>query len=109
MMERFNMNTSLPEGDDENESGNGADPDPDPFLLGQSGSLNLIQILRELVQVLIRKLGQTLVHLFLRETMRGQHLRDLRIGRDIADEREIGIARCDALIRGGLRGHRSGE
>jgi hypothetical protein len=108
-MERFNMKASLAESDDENESRNGADPDPDPFLLGQPGRLKLIQILRELVQVLIRKLGQTLVHLFLGETMRGQHLRDLRICRDIADEREIGIASREALIRGGLRGHRSGE
>ena len=41
--------------------------------------------------------------------MRGQHLRDLRICRDITDEREIGIARGEALIRGGLGGHRSGE
>ena len=41
--------------------------------------------------------------------MRCQHLRDLRICCDIADEREIGITRGDARIRDGLGGHWSGE
>ena len=54
---RFRMqNDTLGSGDNDDQYGKGANADPDPLLLGDSSGLQLIQILRELVQVLIREL-----------------------------------------------------
>src|SRR5438105_4915544 len=53
--------------DHDDQSGDRADENPQPLLLGQAGSLQLIQILRELMQILLIELRQTLVHLLLRE------------------------------------------
>src|SRR5438270_8917879 len=95
--------------DDENERGQCADTDPDPFLASQAGSLHLIDVLRELMEVLRRELGQTLVHLLLGEAAVRQHLGHLVVRGDVAHERQIGGALVDALIGRGLRRDRTGE
>src|SRR5713101_7539194 len=67
MTERFNTTASfLTESDDQDQSGQSADSDPDPFLLRQAGGLQLIQVLRELMQVLIGELRQALIRRSLR-------------------------------------------
>src|SRR6185436_17266179 len=77
------------ESDDEDQRGQGADADPDPFLLGQAGSLQLVEILRQLMQILGVELRQFLVDLLLRESVVRKDLRHLLIGSHITDERKI--------------------
>ena len=86
-----------------------ADQDIRPFPRGESRSLQLIQVLRELTQILGRKLRDALIDLLLREAAGGQRLRDLIAGDDLANQREIRRARIKALIGDGLRRRRRGE
>src|SRR5437660_11076159 len=55
------------EGNDEDQRGQCADTDPDPFLARQAGGLHLVDVLRELMEVLRRELGQTLFDLLFGE------------------------------------------
>ena len=61
------------------------------------------------MQILRRHLREPLVDLLLREAIGGQHGRDLLVGRDIADDGQIGLTGVEALIRGGLRRNGTGE
>jgi len=105
---RMNPGTSA-RGDDDDQDGHGADQNPEPLLIGESGSLQLIQVLRELMQILIGKLRHLLVDLFLSEAPGSEGLRHLLIGDDIANERQIGGACIETLIGHGFRRHRSRE
>src|SRR5688572_9301400 len=100
---------SIGQSDDQDERGEGADPDPDPLLTGQTGRLELFEVLGELMQVLRRHLREALLDLLLREPVRGEHGRDLLVRRNRADDGQVGITGVDALIRRGLRGNRTGE
>ena len=53
----------------DDQHGHRADQNPDPFLAGEAGGIQLIQVLRELMQILIRKLRDLLVDLFLCQAM----------------------------------------
>ena len=79
--------------DHDDQRGNRADGNPPPLLAGQPCSLQLIEVLRQLMQILLIQLGQALIDLLLRESARSEDLGYLLIGDDIADQREIRIAR----------------
>src|SRR5213595_2904099 len=100
---------TLSEGDDQDQRGQRADADPDPFLARQAGGLHLVDVLGELMEVLRRELGQTLVDLLFGEAAVRQHLGHLLVRGDIAYQRQIGGALVDALIGRGLRRDRTGE
>src|SRR5438105_4413418 len=95
--------------DDEDQSGERADTDPDPLLLGKAGSLQLIEILSQLMQILRGQMSETLIHLLLSESARGQNLRYLFVCHDVADQGQVCRARVETLIRRCLRRKRSGE
>ena len=84
--------------DRENEDRESADADPDPLLLSETGSLQLIHVLRELTQILIRQLRDALIRLLLREAVRREHCGNLLVGHDAADQRQISGARVETLI-----------
>src|SRR5436190_1208321 len=77
------------ESDNEDQSGERADADPDPLLLGESGRLYLIQVLRELMQVLIRELGDLLIDLLLREAMGGENGRHLLVRNEVTNDCDV--------------------
>jgi len=108
-MERFNITTSLLESHDQDQDGRRANQDPGPFHLRQAGALQLVQILRELMQILIRKLGEPIVDLLLAEAVGSEDLGHPSVRSDVANEREISVSRGDTLIRGSLRWKGSGE
>jgi hypothetical protein len=95
--------------DHENERGKSADPDPDPLLTGQAGGLELLEILRKLVQILGRHLRETVVDLFLAEAIGREDGRNLLIRRYVADDGQIGFTRIETLIRRGLGRDRTRE
>src|SRR3954470_15704816 len=64
---RLPRKETSPECDDENQRGQRTDADPDPLLAGKAGGLHLVDVLRQLVKVLRRELGQTLIDLLLGE------------------------------------------
>src|SRR3712207_6795532 len=73
---------SVSQRDDENQRRQCADSDPDPLLTGQARRLGLLEVLRELMQVLRRHLSETLIDLLLGEAIGGEHRRDLLVRRD---------------------------
>src|SRR5947199_70736 len=97
------------EGDDENQNRDRADGDPQPFLVRQSGSLNLVQVLRELMKIPLGELGQTLIDFLLRESMGSESSGHLIVGHNIPDQGEIGVTRFETLVRRGLRRNRRGK
>jgi hypothetical protein len=101
--------TLLGQRDDEDQRGEGADTDPDPLLLRQSGCLELIEVLSELVKILRGHLRQFLVNLFLTEALGSEDLRNLIVRGHIADEGQIGITGCHALVGRRLRGGGTGK
>src|SRR5687767_6599739 len=100
---------SIGQSDDQDQGGERADSDPDPFLTGQTGRLELLEVLGQLMQILRRHFREPLLDLLLREAVRGEHGRDLLVGRNCADDGQVGITGVDALIRRCLRGNRTGE
>src|SRR5688572_18306692 len=100
---------SIGQSDDQDQRGERADADPDPFLTGQAGRLELLEVLGELMQILRRHFREPLLDLLLREAVRTEHGRDLLVRRNRADDGQVGITGVDALIRRGLRGNRTGE
>src|SRR3982751_6293256 len=62
---RFMNNLLSAQSDDEDQRGESADSDPDPLLLREARGLDLVEILRQLMQILRRKLGDLLVNLLL--------------------------------------------
>src|SRR5204862_8110146 len=95
--------------DNEDQRCQRSDSDPDPLLLGHAGRLALLEVLRQLMQILRRHLREPLIDLLLRESVRGEHGRDLIVRRDRADRRQICITRVEALIRRGLGWDRTGQ
>src|SRR5205085_5736046 len=83
---------ALTECDDEDQSGECADADPDPFLTGEARRLKLIEIAGQLMKVLLRELGDALIHLLLRETTGRERGGDLLVRDHVTHEREIGGA-----------------
>src|SRR3989442_12495549 len=65
--------------DDDDQDDYRADQNVGPFPRGDAGGLQLIQVLRKLMQVLIGELRQFLIHLLLRESTRREDFRDLRV------------------------------
>ncbi|MND07422.1 hypothetical protein D3C83_293720 [compost metagenome] len=51
------------------------------------------------MQILRRHLRETLIHLIGSETVGRQHGRYLLVRRDIADDRQVGFTRVEALVR----------
>src|ERR1051326_4916550 len=100
---------SIRQRDDEDQRGHRADPDPDPLLLGHAGRLELLEVLRQLMQILRRHLREPLIDLLSRESVRGEHGRDLIVRRDGANSRQIRVTRVEALIGCGLRWDRTGQ
>src|SRR5262249_4993799 len=101
--------TTSIEGDDQDDDGDRGDGDPRPLLLGQTGRLELIEVLRQLVQILRRELRDLVVDLLLRQAVRRQAGSHLFVGHHVAHQSQIGFALGEALVDRRLRRHHAGE
>src|SRR5207253_2645039 len=75
----------------------------------QAGGLELVEVLRELMQILRRELGQLLVDLFAGEAAGLQGPGHFVVTEDVAHDGDVGGPLIEALVRRRLRGDRSGE